>query len=566
VTDAHILVLCPPRASIDPVQITQLAGWMRTARHCVAFTGAGISTSTGVPDFRSGMNTVLKTGAGVWTLRDAAEKEGKSSVSTPVLRVSTLQAIPSPSHMSLVGLYEVGLLKHLVSQNTDGLHRRSGFPPECLSELHGNSNLEVCARCGREYMRDFKTRSDTNGEGSHRHETGRVCGCGGRLRDTITNFGESLPEKPITLAHKAMHKADMCLTLGTSLCVEPAVDVPKIVHEKPNGRLVIVNLQSTPLDRMADLRINATIDTVFTRLMPKLGVAIPPFRLRRRVQITQFIRSVDDQPMMHIEGIDSQGAPVTLFRHVHVCESLSLTEPHVRPILALIDRRGEPNKAPPTHVPVRLEWMGHYGEPPLQLQVRLRNHSVQTWSLEYDPVETGRWTKIEMVDERTGDDADRAVLHAAGRNQAIKRTIDTDAPSSRSHSAPTSTTDNTQAHTPRTSSSSAAIGSIPSLANSLVQLTSRRPGPNLPPPTACEPIPSTSRRPRARRLYHVTVMIKPRPRRTNKPTSAASSTTRATSPMDDGDDRLATATKDGSGSTAMTTMESSRGHMTDELQ
>ena len=94
--------------------------------------------------------------------------------------------------MGLVELNEKDHLKYIVSQNVDGLHRKSGIPPENLAELHGNTNLEICAKCDREHMRDYRTR---NAKTCKEHLTGRKCdtiGCGGALKDTIINFGEQL--------------------------------------------------------------------------------------------------------------------------------------------------------------------------------------------------------------------------------------------------------------------------------------------------------------------------------------------------------------------------------------
>ena len=124
-------------------KITRLAEIIKKSKHFIAFTGAGISTSAGVPDFRSGVNTVLETGPGAW------EKAALKINAKPRRTVPMLQAIPTPTHMSLVQLERSGLLKFLISQNVDGLHRRSAFPPEKLAELHGNTNLEVCKKCGK---------------------------------------------------------------------------------------------------------------------------------------------------------------------------------------------------------------------------------------------------------------------------------------------------------------------------------------------------------------------------------------------------------------------------------
>ncbi len=118
-------------------QAKELANLIRSCRHMVAFTGAGVSTSAGIPDFRGP--------DGVWTCR----AQGRSATA----RTSTIKAFPTPSHMALVALADAGMLKFLISQNVDGIHRRSGFPVGRLAELHGNSNLEVCRRCGKEYLR-----------------------------------------------------------------------------------------------------------------------------------------------------------------------------------------------------------------------------------------------------------------------------------------------------------------------------------------------------------------------------------------------------------------------------
>jgi len=152
----------------EPAAIKQkakkLVELIKKSKHMMAFTGAGISTACGIADYRSGINTKLQTGAGKWA-RQAASEQGKAdpSAATKKKKTSTFKAVPSPSHMALIALARAGYLKRLVSQNTDGLHRRSGFPIELLSELHGNSTLEDCATCGRVHMRDYQTRNRRGG-------------------------------------------------------------------------------------------------------------------------------------------------------------------------------------------------------------------------------------------------------------------------------------------------------------------------------------------------------------------------------------------------------------------
>ncbi|CAI8032230.1 NAD-dependent protein deacetylase SRT1 [Geodia barretti] len=205
-------------------KVQQLADWIRESKHFFVFTGAGISTSAGIPDFRSGIDTVLETGPGAWELR--AKGQQRDSQKHKV--TSTLKAIPTTTHMALVRLQKEGLLKCVVSQNCDGLHRRSGLPKKALFELHGNSNVEKCTKCGHEYLRDFRVRTSKK---VHSHFTGRLCdnpSCRGKLKDTIINFGEDLPEDTLETSYGHGRKADLCLVMGSSLTVTPACDIPEV--------------------------------------------------------------------------------------------------------------------------------------------------------------------------------------------------------------------------------------------------------------------------------------------------------------------------------------------------
>lgn len=250
---------------------------MRASKHFIAFTGAGISTACGIPDFRSGINTVLETGPGAW------EKKAQGVKSDPSKKVVEMaKAMPSFTHMGLVALEEAGRLKFLVSQNTDGLHMRSGFNPERLAELHGNRCLEKCRKCGSQFLRDFRTRE---AQKVHDHETSRKCEkCRGTLYDSIINFGENLPEYELTRSFEEAGQADLCLAMGSSLTVTPAAHIPRDVAKR--GRLVIVNLQATPLDKYAYLRINGLCDDVMRRLTAKLDLKVRPFTLSRLINFT----------------------------------------------------------------------------------------------------------------------------------------------------------------------------------------------------------------------------------------------------------------------------------------
>lgn len=247
-------------------KVNRLVELIRESQHFICFTGAGISTSAGIPDFRGP--------EGKWTL----EAQGKK----PKKGVRTISAVPTDTHMSLVKLAEDGVLKYLISQNCDGLHIRSGFPSKQISELHGNGNIEICENCGQKYFRDLSCYRMKKGAD---HWTGRHCdraGCRGRLLNSTIDFGQSLPQDPMERGFENAEKADLCMVLGSSLTVSPACNMPETTMK--NGKdLIIVNLQTTPYTRDCLMHIFAKTDTVMRMVMEKLNKPIPEFRLRRKV-------------------------------------------------------------------------------------------------------------------------------------------------------------------------------------------------------------------------------------------------------------------------------------------
>lgn len=144
--------------------------------------------------------------------------------------------------MALTEFMKKDLVKFIVSTNVDGLHLRSGIPPNKLSELHGNTYLETCCNCGRFYLRKFEVHGDL------KHVTGRLCEvpeCAGLLKDSIINFGENLPEKELEITSDHSKKCDLSLVMGTSMRVSPACLFPGMAC-KTGGKMVIINLQTTP--------------------------------------------------------------------------------------------------------------------------------------------------------------------------------------------------------------------------------------------------------------------------------------------------------------------------------
>jgi mono-ADP-ribosyltransferase sirtuin 6 len=238
---------------IENVKI--IADLLRNAKHAVVYTGAGISTSASIPDYR-GPN-------GVWTLRS----QGKSHM---IKTMDIEQAYPTYGHYAIVEMLKRGIVKHVVSTNVDGLHRRSGLTQDEISELHGNIYRENCATCDKEYLRGFDVCKTV--QNYRKHITGRKCTCGGSLKDNIIHFGESLPVNELKKAAQHSKQADLTLVLGTSMRVQPACSLPVMTVKKGTGRMVIINLQKTPFDNRAYLIARAKTDNFLELLAKELGI------------------------------------------------------------------------------------------------------------------------------------------------------------------------------------------------------------------------------------------------------------------------------------------------------
>jgi len=243
----------------------KLAEAIKKSKRLVVYTGAGISTSANIPDYR-GPN-------GVWTLMDQGKEVAACDLGL---------AQPTTAHMALFMLYKQGKISHIVSQNCDGLHLRSGLPRSKLSEVHGNMFIEVCKACKpvRPFVRLFDVTERTN---RYRHSTRRRCYiCGAGLMDTIVHFGErGSIAWPINWngASRAAEKADMILCLGSSLKVLRrypwlwCMDRP--AHKRPP--LYIVNLQWTPKDSAATLKLNGRCDFVLAEVLKNLNMKLPEY-------------------------------------------------------------------------------------------------------------------------------------------------------------------------------------------------------------------------------------------------------------------------------------------------
>jgi NAD-dependent deacetylase len=230
------------------------------ARSIVAFTGAGISTESGIPDFRSP--------GGIWTRYKPIEF-GDFLASAEMRRESwrrkfatheTLQkATPNAGHRALARLVELGKMPAVITQNIDGLHQASGVPDSKVIELHGNTTYAACIDCRRRYELDWVR------EAFAVDEQLPVCtACGGHIKTATISFGQSMPEAAMESAQEAALAADLFIVLGSSLVVYPAAGFP-IMAKRNGSRLVIVNREPTDQDDMADLVINAEIGATMSR-------------------------------------------------------------------------------------------------------------------------------------------------------------------------------------------------------------------------------------------------------------------------------------------------------------
>ena len=218
-------------------RINTLAGWMFEAKHLVVFTGAGISTESGLPDFRGP--------DGIWT---------RQAKGLPTKTRDFSSAEPNAGHMAIVELQKLGKLAFLISQNVDNIHLKSGIRLDLLAELHGNVTKLRCSRCQTQV--DRSTGLDT-------------CSCGGKLVSSVVTFGQSLPQEELADSYSHSQNCDLFVVVGSSLVVSPAADMPRVALES-RARLVIINQGETPFDRLAHLRFWEAIGQVLPPAVDQL--------------------------------------------------------------------------------------------------------------------------------------------------------------------------------------------------------------------------------------------------------------------------------------------------------
>ncbi len=249
----------------DEKDLRTFADLIADARRVVIFTGAGISTESGIPDFRSP--------GGIWTKNTPIDFQ--SFMSSPEMRReawrrkfrtdATMRAAqPNRGHRAVAQLIQNGKASCVITQNVDGLHQASGIPDGKVIELHGNTTYATCIDCGKRYEID-----DIRVDFEKTEEPPSCEDCGGYVKTATISFGQAMPVKPMERAQEETLAADLFITLGSSLVVYPAAGFPELAKRNGAG-LVIVNREATGLDRLADLVLNRSIGETLGRVV---GVA-----------------------------------------------------------------------------------------------------------------------------------------------------------------------------------------------------------------------------------------------------------------------------------------------------
>jgi NAD-dependent deacetylase len=237
--------------------IANLRDLVGLTQSIIPFTGAGISTECGIPDFRSP--------GGLWTKNQpipfdafmaSGEMRDEAWRRRFVMDESFAKAKPGRGHLALASLYRTGKVPALVTQNIDNLHQASGISPQDVVELHGNTTYAICLECAERYELSWvKERFEANGH--HAPD----CSCGGYIKTATVSFGQAMPAEAMRRAEDLTKSCDLFLAVGSSLVVWPAAGFP-LMAKRNGATLVIINREPTEFDELADLVVRNDIGDV----------------------------------------------------------------------------------------------------------------------------------------------------------------------------------------------------------------------------------------------------------------------------------------------------------------
>jgi len=238
--------------------IDELQDLVEAARMIAPFTGAGISTECGIPDFRSP--------GGLWTrnrpipfdeFRASQEMRNEAWRRRFAMDAQFTAARPGRGHLALASLYRAGKVPAVITQNIDNLHQSSGISAQHVIELHGNNSYASCLDCGKRYELDWVRQRFVR-----ESERAPDCSaCGGHIKTATISFGQAMPEREMRRAEQLTVDCDLFLAIGSSLVVWPAAGFP-LLAKRNGARLVIINREETEFDAIADLVVREDIGTV----------------------------------------------------------------------------------------------------------------------------------------------------------------------------------------------------------------------------------------------------------------------------------------------------------------
>jgi NAD-dependent deacetylase len=247
--------------------LIEAAKLFREASKILVFTGAGMSTESGIPDFRSP--------GGIWSKYDPSDFLYQKIISDERVRekywkMSTefyetmKNALPSPGHLAIKQLEDMGKLLAVVTQNIDNLHQKAGNSLDLVIEIHGTAFSVSCQSCGKLYDRDLIEERLRSGIKDPTCDA-----CSGILKPDTISFGQAMPQDKVQESLRLARECDLCLALGSSLVVYPAASIPAYAVEH-GARLIIINRDETPLDGSADLVIHETVGVVLPKILESL--------------------------------------------------------------------------------------------------------------------------------------------------------------------------------------------------------------------------------------------------------------------------------------------------------
>ncbi|MDO8688606.1 MAG: NAD-dependent deacylase [Dehalococcoidia bacterium] len=246
-------------------RIEEAADLVVSAGRIVVFTGAGVSTESGIPDFRSP--------GGIWDRFDPDEFTYERFLTSPEARSKFWQlfrdrtfrsARPNAAHFAIVELERMGKLDCVITQNIDNLHQEAGSSPDRVIELHGTMKYAKCLGCGKRYPREEIELLLDQGI-----DTPRCDECNGLLKAATISFGEPMPLRETSEAQRRSSQCDLFIAIGSSLVVYPAADMPRYAYEA-GARLILVNLDSTHLDSCADVVVRGKAGEALSRIIERV--------------------------------------------------------------------------------------------------------------------------------------------------------------------------------------------------------------------------------------------------------------------------------------------------------